>query len=119
MKRVAVFVATTDGPARVERITRERAPQSMVCLNRSSTVLPISAAYDSFVRPGSGVIERAFGPFEPGAFRLDVSAPIEAGESWQLGFFVAHALAASSRDICFSAPEDADAVLWLTGRVDC
>lgn len=118
MKRIAVFVATTDGPVRVERITRERAPQSMVCLNRSSTVLPISAAYDSFVRPGSGVIERTFGPYEPGAFRLDVSAPIETGESWQLGFFVAHALCALPQG-ALALPEEADTIVWLTGHVDC
>ena len=117
MKRIAVFVATTAGPVRVERITRERAPQSMVCLNRTSTVLPISPGYDSFVRPGSGVIERSFGPFEPGAFRLDVAAPIESGESWQLGFFVAHALCPEGGTL--ATAEQADAVIWLTGHVDC
>lgn len=117
MKRLAVFIATTAGPVRVERITRERAPQSMVCLKRSSTVLPISIGYDSFVRPGSGVIERTFGPFEDGAFRLDVSDPIESGESWQLGVFVAHALAAAGGIL--AAEHDADAIVWLTGAVDC
>ncbi len=119
MKRIAVFVATTAGPVRVERITRERAPQSMVCLNRTSTVLPISAAYDSFVRPGSGVIERSFGPFEPGAFRLDVAAPIESGESWQLGFFIAHALCPTPEGGTLATAEQADAIIWLTGHVDC
>lgn len=117
MKRFAVFIATTHGPIRVERITRERAPQSMVCLKRSSSILPISAAYDNFVRPGSGVVERAFGPFEDGAFRLDLSAAIETGESWQLGFFVAHAIAASS-NAELSSEDNADAIIWLTGRVD-
>lgn len=119
MRKIAVVVATTGGPARVERVTRERAAQSMACLKRSSTVLPISGAYDDFVRPGSGVIEREFGPFEEGAFRLDVSAPIGGGESWQLGFFVAHAVAAAS-DVRLAGPdEEPDAVAWLTGRVDC
>ena len=119
MRRIALFVATTAGPVRVERITRERAPQSMVCLRRSSTVLPISAAYDGFVRPGSGVIERAFGPFEDGAFRLDVSAAIESGESWQLGVFVAHALAARAQEACLATEDSADTIIWLTGKVDC
>ena len=117
MKRIAVFIATTHGPIRVERITRERAPQSMVCLKRGSSILPISAAYDNFVRPGSGVVERAFGPFEDGAFRLDLSAAIETGESWQLGFFVAHAIAAST-NAELASEDDADAIVWLTGRVD-
>jgi hypothetical protein len=117
--RFAVFVATTSGPVRIERITRERAPQSMVCLRRSSTVLPISASYDGFVRRGSGVIEKTFGPFEDGAFRLDVSEPIETGESWQLGAFVAHALSAASKDGLLGAQDTAESIVWLTGQVDC
>src|SRR5215469_10541440 len=117
MRRIAIFIATTAGPVRVERITRERAPQSMVCLKRSSTVLPISVGYDAFVRPGSGVVERTFGPFEDGAFRLDLSGPIESGESWQLGVFVAHALVACGGTLV--CEEDAEAIVWLTGTVDC
>jgi hypothetical protein len=118
MKRIAVFIATTGGPVRVERITRERAPQSMVCLKRTSTVLPISAGYDSFVRPGSGVIERVLGPFEDGAFRLDVSAPIDTGTSWQLGAFLAHAIAARPTQASLSTDDEADTVVWATGSVD-
>jgi hypothetical protein len=118
VNRIAVYIPTTAGPARVERITRERAPQSMVCLKRSSTVLPISDGYDSFVRPGSGVIERAFGPFEEGAFRLDVSSPIETGESWQLGVFIAHALCAAAPDRALLSEESADTIVWASGHVD-
>lgn len=118
MKRLAVFVATTSGPVRIERITRERAPQSMVCLRRSSTVLPISSAYDSFVRRGSGVIEKTFGPFEEGAFRLDLSEGIETGESWQLGVFIAHAISAAPKEMQLSDLETADQIVWLTGHVD-
>jgi len=78
--------------------------------------LPISGAYDSFVRPPSGVIEREFGPFDPGAFRLDVSAPIADGESWQAGIFVAHALAAVGR---LAGPDEpCEAALWITGALD-
>ena len=117
MKPIAVFIATTAGPVRIVRITRERAPQSMVCLKRSSTVLPISDAYDSFVRLGSGVIEKVFGPFDDGAFRLDVAAPIESGESWQLGVFVAHALTADGTAL--ASEDDAESIVWLTGEVDC
>lgn len=117
MKSTAIFVATTGGPVRITRITRERAPRSMVCLKRSSTVLPISGAYDGFVRLGSGVIEKFFGPFEDGAFRLDVSDVIDAGQSWQLGFVVAHALTASGHYL--AAEEEAQRVVWVTGEVDC
>jgi hypothetical protein len=114
--KIRVYVGTTEGPVQVERITREAAPQSAVCLGRSTKVLPMSTGYDAFVRPPSGVIEREFGPFDAGGFRLDVSGAIGEGESWQLGVFVAHALAAKGR---LASPSDRpDRVIWLTGEVD-
>ena len=114
--KVSVYVATTQGPVRIERITREAAPVSQVCLRRTTTVLPISPSYDAFVRQPSGVIERFFGPFDPGGFRLDAASDIGDGESWQLAVFVAHALAAESR---LAGPDERpDAALWLTGTVD-
>jgi hypothetical protein len=113
---VRVFIPTTEGPVAVERITREPAAQSAVCIKRTTRVLPISAAYDAFVRAPSGVIEREFGPWDRGAFRLDVSAPIGDGESWQLGVFIAHALAAENR---LAGPDDdAAEALWITGSLD-
>ena len=75
----------------VERLTGEHAPQSLICVRRSSTILDVSKDYDDFVRRGSGIIEREFGPFEYGSFRVDVSEPIGAGHSWQLSF-LAHAI---------------------------
>ena len=114
--KVRVFLATTEGVVRIERITREEARQSAICLKRTTTVLPVSAGYDAFVRPPSGVIEREFGPYPQGAFRLDVSAPVSEGESWQLGVFAAHALAAAGR--LAGSDEDAGAAIWLTGGLD-
>jgi hypothetical protein len=118
VRRIAVYVATTGGPVLIERITPERAPQSMMCLRRTSTILPISGDYDDFIRPGSGVIEREFGPFEDHSFRLDVTAPIGAGKSWQLGVFIAHAIAASTEFELAAEVGDADEILMLTGQVD-
>ncbi len=116
MNKIRVYIPTTDGPVAVERITREPAAQSAVCVKRTTRVLPISAAYDAFVRAPSGVIEREFGPFETGAFRLDVSAPISDGESWQLGVFLAHALAIDGR---LAGPDEVcDQAVWATGAVD-
>ncbi|CCQ75280.1 DUF4384 domain-containing protein [Magnetospira sp. QH-2] len=117
MSKYAVFAATTDGPVRIERITAEPAPQSMICLGRTSEVLSISGGYDDFVRPGSGVILREFGPDEEDAFRLDISGPISSGRSWQLAVFAAHALRAAE-NAELAPVEQADRVLWLTGTVD-
>ncbi len=114
--KIRIFLATTEGPVQIERITRERIGNSLVCVKRTNRILPISASYDAFVKLGSGVIEREFGPFEPGAFRLDVSGEIADGDSWQLGVFVAHALDAHGR---LAGPDDeAAATVWLTGEVD-
>ena len=114
--KVRVFLATTEGVVQIERITREDARQSAICLKRTTKVLPVSAGYDAFVRPPSGVIEREFGPYPAGAFRLDVSGPVSEGESWQLGVFAAHALAAAGR---LAGPDDeAGAAVWLTGGLD-
>jgi hypothetical protein len=56
--------------------------------------LPISADYETFVREPTGVIQRHFG--HP-AFRVDLSAAVDGGHSWQLGLFVGHALMKSNR----------------------
>ena len=118
MKSIAVYIATTGGPVRVERVTPERAPRSLVCLGRSSSILPISGDYDDFVRPGSGVIEREFGPHENVSYRLDLSGPITSGRSWQLGFFLAHALSTSGR-LALSGDEAVpDEIAVVTGQVD-
>ena len=113
--KVRVYVGTTEGSVAIERITRETAPNSAMCIGRSTREATASTGYEAFVKRPSGVIEREFGPYSPGAFRLDVSADIGDGDSWQLGVFVAHALAVEGRLAEYH--ENADAVLWLTGEV--
>lgn len=116
MSKVRVVIATTEGPAEIDRITPEDAAQSVVCLRRSSQVLPISAGYDAFVRRPSGVIDREFPRAAASAYRLDVSAPVTNGDSWQLGVFIAHALAAAGR--LAASGEPCERVIVATGRVD-
>ena len=118
MKKFAVFIATTGGPIQIERLTPERAPQSMICVSRSSTILPISGEYDDFVRRGSGIIEREFGPFEYESFRADISGSVGTGQSWQLPFFIAHAIDAAVGSELVEDVDAADYVVWATGRVD-
>lgn len=114
MTAVRVYVATTDGPSEVQRIAEEDPEvRSVVCLNGTSEALPISAAYDAFVRKPTGIIERLFG--HP-VFRMDVAGRISDGRSWQLGAFAAHALRAAGRLAQRGAP--AARAVWLTGTVD-
>lgn len=115
--KVRVYIGTTFGPVLVERIWREEGiAESMVCLQRTTEKLPISADYNDFVKRPTGIVEREFGPFNGGAFRLDLSGPINQGKSWQLAIFVAHAFACRGM---LAGPDDQfECAIWLTGLVD-
>ena len=118
MTAFAIFALTTAGPVQIQRISRERAPLSMMVLGRGSERLAVSDRYDDFVYPGGGPVEKFLGPFPEGGFRLEVSAPIDSGDSWQLAAFMAHAVvAAGSHSLCRDV-EEAEAILCLTGTVD-
>ena len=114
MSAVRVLIATTAGPVAVQRITEEDPDvNSVICLAGKAVALPVSAAYDAFVRNPTGVIQRNFS--HP-AFRLDVSDKIDEGYSWQLGVYAAHALKRVHR---LAGPSDAaGSVLIATGEVD-
>jgi len=111
---VQVLIATTAGPVVVERITEE-VPEvdSVICLQGKAVALPISNAYNSFVREPTGVVQRYFGH---AAYRIDVSATVDEGYSWQLGAFAAHALRAESR--LAKTHETIDTALFITGEVN-
>ena len=114
MNSVRVYIATTEGPSQVQRIAEEDPEvQCVVCLNGTSQALPISRAYNAFVRKPTGVIERHIG--HP-VYRMDVSHRIEDGRSWQLGVFVAHALRHAGR--LAEGETEPDHVIWVTGEVN-
>ncbi len=114
MKQISVHIATTDGPAGIQRITAEDPEvRSVVCLGGKAIALPISNDYDAFVRKPTGVIAACFGH---GAFRVDVASEISGGLSWQLGIFTAHALAEANRLV--GCDEAARFALWASGEVD-
>lgn len=93
--RLRVFVATTSGPVEIQRITEEDpAIDSVVCLAGKAMPLPISAGYHNFVRQPTGVIQRLFGH---ASWRVDLSATVEDGYSWQLGLLLGHAAVAAGR----------------------
>lgn len=115
MSSVRVFIAATTGPVEIQRITEEDPEvNSVVCLGGKAMPLPISAAYDAFVRVPTGVVQRHFGH---AAYRADVSATVEDGYSWQLGMFAAHGLFAARRLAVGDDPSPG-AILVATGEVD-
>jgi hypothetical protein len=114
LTQIRVYIATTEGPSEVQSLIEEDPDiRSVVCLDGKANALPISPAYDIFVRRPTGVIERDFGH---AAFRLDVAEPITNGSSWQFGVYAAHALAAEKR--LATLRDNADEAIWLSGEVD-
>jgi hypothetical protein len=111
---VRVLIGATTGPIEVTRLLaiEDEIAQSMVCLDRTTHLVPISRGYDAFVKAGSGIVQNLYGH---GRFRLDVSASIDAGESWQAGVLLAHALADKGR-LAIRGTE-AGTVAWATGTV--
>ena len=107
MSDAAVHVLTTEGPSRIQRIIEE-APsvRSVICLDGLTQILPVSPAYDAFVRRPAGVIERMSGH---GAYRMDVSARIDEGQSWQLAAYIGHAAQLQG---------GTDVTVFATGEVD-
>ncbi len=114
---IRVYIGTTKGPVIIERITREKAPRSAMCVRKTTQETFVSPGYDAFVRQPSGVIERALGPYSPGGFRLDVSDEINTGDSWQLGVFMAHLLARKKWLAEIDSATRKFEAVWLTGEV--
>ena len=113
MSRTRVYVATTQGPVLIQRIVAEDAlaegEPSAVCLNGTTTRLPITGTYTYFVRDHvRGFAGRA-------AFRLDLDRRIDGGSSWMLGVWIAHVLLAQGR--LAMRDEAAEAVVFATGEV--
>ena len=95
--KIAVFIATTEGPVRITHLQPESGELSVMLLTGTSEEVAVSARkeYQRFVHGNTGAIERVLG--RHGTFRMEVSGPIDGGESWQLGVFLAHALLARGR----------------------
>ena len=102
-----IWLASTQGPVEIISITEEDpAVHSVVCLQGTFKALPISSDYDAFVRRPTGIIEALTGHR---AYRIDVSAPIDQGKSWQLGIALGHILR--------TADQDKKELLFTSGQV--
>jgi hypothetical protein len=112
--KLRVMIATTNGPVEIQLLTEEDAAigRCVACIGGTTETADIASAYHAFVVRPTGVIEGRFGH---SCYRLDVSARIDAGSSWQLGVLAAHALLAAGR--LAQENDVADGILWVTGSV--
>ncbi|MGB3727298.1 MAG: hypothetical protein WA981_16220 [Glaciecola sp.] len=108
-----VFIATTKGLVQVQSITQLEPAglASVVTVNQSARLAGISRDYPLFIEQPQGVISRNFGGQ---AYRMDISAPIDTGASWQLGTYIAHYLYFHNT----LATDDASTVLIATGCIN-
>ena len=113
--KVHIFIATTRGPVAIQKIYPLDADiPSVVSVRGTATLCPITSAYANFVRRGCGIIEQHFGG---ASYRVNVSDSIDTGNSWQLGFYLAHA--AQHQGILGDGQvAEGDRVLFVTGEVD-
>jgi len=113
--QVRVSIATTAGAIAVERIAPVALRKSRVFTWRGLAPLPaISASYDAFVRKR---VARILPSGDATPFRIDLSAEIDTGDSWQLAVLAAHALHHAGR-LAGRESRDADTWLFATGTVD-
>ena len=114
MTRTRVYIATTEGPVAVQKITAEDPDvPSVACRDGTTEVLAISRDYTRFVDRGTGIVAALTGH---GAYRLDLDRPVDGGRSWQLPVLLAHLIEAEGR---LAGPDEpADLVLLATGEVD-
>jgi len=111
---IHILIPTLQGLSAVQGIVREDPDvPSVVCLNGTAQSLPISNAYYDFVKKGQGVIAR---DFNHEAWRVDLSEPVEMGNSWQLGLYLAHYFFEMGY-LGSGEPVAGDAVLWVSGAV--
>ncbi|MTI08727.1 hypothetical protein [Curvivirga aplysinae] len=112
--KTRILIATSEGPSEIQSLVPEDPDVACaVCLNGSTEALPITRGYHAFVRKPTGVIERMTGHK---SYRMDVSASITNGESWQLGVYLAHAL--MEKNELAMQGEAADQVWLVTGAVN-
>ena len=113
--KVHVMVATTQGLVAIQKIyAQDPDIRSVVSINGTSTVSPISAAYHHFVKKGVGIIEADFGA---SSYRVNIDAAIDQGNSWQLAFYLAHA--AHAQDLLGNGkPQAGDWVICATGELN-
>lgn len=111
-----IFIATTQGLVAVQNITPidDQDISSVVSVNGTSTTANISGNYHNFVKKGVGIIHQMFGAC---SYRVDISARIDQGNSWQVAMYLAH-LAQSKGLLGNGDVSQGDTVICATGEVN-
>jgi formylglycine-generating enzyme required for sulfatase activity len=111
---IHIVIPTLQGLSHVQDIIKEDPDvRSVICLNGTAQSLPISQAYYDFVKKGQGLIAKEFGHE---AWRIDLSEPVEMGNSWQLAIYLTHYF--YSKNLLGSGePKPGDVVIWASGAV--
>jgi hypothetical protein len=111
-----IFIATTQGLVAVQNITPidDEDISSVVSVNGTSTTANISSSYHNFVKKGVGIIHQMFGAC---SYRVDISARIDQGNSWQVAMYLAH-LAQSKGLLGNGDVSQGDTVICATGEVN-
>lgn len=119
--KAAVFIATTQGPVGIMRLTVEpRLRLSIASIGLETRKSSISDAYHDFVSLDTGVIARHT---HTENYRLHLQRDIEQGDSWKLGIYVAHQLFDQQRlaELCLTReplPHLTGPVILATGAVN-
>ncbi|GAC21193.1 hypothetical protein [Paraglaciecola arctica] len=111
-----IFIATTQGLVAIQNITPidDEDISSVVSVNGTSTTANISGSYHNFVKKGVGIIQQMFGAC---SYRVDISARIDQGNSWQVAMYLAH-LAQSKGLLGNGDVSKDDTVICATGEVN-
>ena len=114
--KIHIFIATTQGLVAIQNITPidDEDISSVVSVNGTSTTANISGSYHNFVKKGVGIIHQMFGAC---SYRVDISARIDQGNSWQVAMYLAH-LTQSKGLLGNGEVNDGDTAICATGEVN-
>lgn len=113
MTLTRVIIPTTEGLAEIQSLTEELPDiESAMFVDGGYEESDVSENYRKFVGRQRGVIERES---DHASYRLDVSARIDSGDSWQLAVYLAHRLL--MRGELAGYGEASDRTIVATGEV--
>ena len=120
MKYYTVVIPTTKNVVGIsDIIIEDPLVSSVICENNSLEALPISSQYNSFVKSPTGIIEKITGNT---SYRIDITAKIEQGKSWQLALAIAHILE-NNKLLFFSNEKNLISnnnvsIIWASGTIN-